>query len=142
MKHILSALLIPGLLLSSAPAGAQSALLRAEDPPKIELREQLTRGDTITVELKSGRRISGTVGDAETEGFWIERPPAAPTFVDFRAARFLRDPNTDAVVARVSHDRDGQPRWLWPALGVATVVGILVVATGGRFPLGFFVPRT
>jgi hypothetical protein len=143
MNRTLSLAVTLSLVLSSLPAAAESAQAgRSQDPPGIELREHLNRGEPIGIELKNGRCITGTVGDTQWDGFWLEHPPAPATFISFRATRALLDPDTGLVIGRTLHDRDRLPKWVWPTVGVVGMVAILVWASGGRFPLGFFLPRT
>jgi len=134
MKQMLSIALALSTLVNSAPAFAQDA--------RIELRECLRRGDAVSVELKNGRRLAGAVGDTQSDGFWIEHPPAEPSFVRFRSVRAVLDPDTGAVIGLAAHDRDGLSKGQATALGIGVVVGALVLATRGCFPLCFFVPRT
>ena len=129
MSSVLSLIVVASLASSSFPQGL----------PQIELRDRLTRGDAISVELKDGRRVTGTVGDTQWDGFWVEHPPEAPSFVAFRSARAVLDPDTGDVVGVVSHERD-RNSWVKPTI-IAAVTGftIAVVVTKGLFPFCLFV---
>jgi hypothetical protein len=111
----------------------------AQEPPRIELRDRLNRGEAISIELKNGRRVTGTVGDTQWDGFWVEHQADPASFVRFRAARAILDPDTGALIGIAAHGRDGVPRWVIVAtLVTAGVVVGLTVATHGMFPLCLF----
>jgi len=129
MSSVLSLILVGSLMSGALP----------QNLPQIELRDRLTRGDAIGVEMKNGRRITGAVGDAQWDGFWVEHPPGEATFVSFRNARAVLDPDTGLAIGLVAHDRD-RNRWVKPTVIITvTAVTVLVVATKGLFPMCLFV---
>src|SRR6266513_1822333 len=93
------------LVMAVAAAGTAQPVL-AQQPPRIELREHLNRGEAISIELKNGRRVTGTVGDAQRDGFWVEHPPVEPSFVRFGSAAAVLDPTTGTIIGIVAHEHD------------------------------------
>lgn len=133
MKSAVAFLLVLAAVCNAIPLAAQSAL------PRIDLREALNRGATISVELTDGRCVTGQIGDRWNDGFWIEHAPGPSVFVRYDTVLLLRDPITGAATARVSPIVvDEARRWMVPALIGAGVIVVITVATRGLFPLCLF----
>jgi len=100
-------------------------VMTAETSKPVDLRGRLTRGDRVAVEMTNGRRINGTVGDRLNGGFYVENPPARPTFVRYRDIRALHDPENDAIVFNVALQSD--TRWVKPVVTAAVIASVFLV---------------
>src|SRR6185503_1002336 len=75
-------------------------------PQSAQHTKQLRRitprdGQRVSVVLKDGQRVTGTVGTVFSRGFDVHQLNGTPVFVQYRTVAALLDPDTGAVVGTV-----------------------------------------
>jgi hypothetical protein len=128
MKHILSALLIPALLLSSTPSRAQSP--QAAPPSRFG---GIAVGVPVRLESPGRADVEGTVSRLGNSGFWIEPASASTAFVKYSAFRFEVDRASGVVVGRPA-PHTPTPGWVKGTLITIAVFAGVAIATQGMFP--------
>ena len=128
MRHLCATALIIASLTSAISATndpSQSSTRRAPDV--------LVSGVQISVELRDGQQLSGTVGELAAAGFWIEHPPLKRLFIRYIEYDFERDLQTGFVIGRPSAYTPSR-RLLKVILITAGVIVGLAIATHGVIP--------
>ena len=119
MRSALATVLITSALTSTTLATPQEA---ATSSPPVR-QNGLTVGQPVDVQLRNARHVVGTVGLQLKNGFYVDQPPAAPSFVAYRDVSIVRDTSTGGIVQT--------PRsipWLKPVVvaGVALLIARFV----------------
>jgi hypothetical protein len=92
-------------------------------------------GQRVSVALKDGERVGGTVGTVFKRGFDVHQLDGSRVFVANRSVATLLDPDTGAIVGTV-RDEPMSGREKGALIAIAAVVGLFVVTDGG-FPTCF-----